>query len=147
MKFIKQFLSIVLVFAVFMTAVYIFRGNVYADSPILPGINAEDAHPNGCVDCHQKVSDTQDYRLNVELANLDGHPNVAPIMKTIPKDCSMCHKQGGAAPQVSVFVHKDHYKNPGENHFVTDYRGACLECHSLNIGTGEMTVKNGPKNW
>ena len=56
----------------------------------LPGVTVEDDHPNGCVDCHQQTDDA-DYRLNVELKALEGHPDISAMMKTVPADCAMCH--------------------------------------------------------
>ncbi len=110
----------------------------------LPGINAEDEHPQGCVDCHT-AGDGRDSRLNVSLEELEGHPPVDNIVKTVPDDCMMCH--GANASNLSTITHASHYQNPEENYFVANYDGQCLECHSLNIESGRMSVKNGPKNW
>ena len=116
------------------------------DKPFLPGVTVADDHPNGCVDCH-KVSAGNDYRLSVELAKVDGHPNIDAIVKIIPKDCLMCHKEGTNAGPLNLIAHKGHYRNPGDNAFVNHYQGACLNCHSVNPGSGKMTIKSGPKNW
>ncbi len=116
------------------------------NKPILPGVTVTDEHPNGCVDCH-KLSGGDDHRLNVELAKLSGHPKVDAIVKNLPQDCLMCHKEGAKAGALNLITHRDHSRNPGDNHFVTAYQGACLNCHSVNPDSGEMIVKSGPKNW
>ena len=112
----------------------------------LPGINVEDKYPNGCVDCHANTADA-DYRLNTELKNLEGHPDITAIVKTVPKDCSMCHKPGVPAGALTGITHVDHYQEPGENVFVQQYEGSCLACHAIDTGTGDVSMKNGPKNW
>ena len=112
----------------------------------LPGINADDQHVKGCIDCHGASGDN-DYRLNVSLKGISGHPPIDAIVKTLPNDCTMCHKAGAKAGALSTLIHKAHYANPAENHFIASYQGQCLECHSLNLTTGVMTVKSGPKNW
>ena len=116
-----------------------------ADSPFLPGLTVADDHPNGCVDCH-KISGENDYRLNTDLA-AEGHVDISMIVRTVPNDCYMCHKEGAAAGALNELTHASHYKNPAENHFVEFYQGACLQCHSLDAETGVMGVKSGPKNW
>lgn len=110
----------------------------------LPGINSEDQHPNGCVDCH-KISGDSDYRLNVSLREVAGHPAIDSIVNTLPDDCMMCH--GSYAAKLNTITHTSHYANPEENHFVAYYGGQCLECHSIDVDTGKTDVKSGPKNW
>ncbi len=110
----------------------------------LPGITTEDQHPQGCVDCHTQSS-SGDHRLNVALKEVSGHPAIDSIVNTVPNDCMMCH--GSYAAKLNTITHTAHYKNPEENHFVGYYAGQCLECHSLDLSTGTMSVKSGPKNW
>jgi hypothetical protein len=117
------------------------------DAPFLPGITAKDENPNGCVDCHKNLGEGKDYRVIAELANVKGHPKIDKIVKTVPKDCTMCHKAGGKVPELNLVIHKVHYRKPAENVFVNVYKGACLNCHSLDADTGAMGVKSGPKNW
>ena len=116
------------------------------DAPALSGITAEDAHPNGCIDCHRVAENGNDYRLNVSLTEA-GHPNIATMVRTVPNDCGICHKAGTPLGAVSELTHKAHYANASENHFIAYYQGECLACHALNAETGVMTVKSGPKNW
>ncbi len=117
-----------------------------ADTPFLPGVTVKDEHPNGCVDCHRQT-ERGDYRLNAEVAKVKGHPNIDRIVKTAPNDCLMCHKAGAKAGPLSQVVHKIHFSDPSENHFVSHYQGACLNCHAIDLSTGAMSVKSGAKNW
>ncbi len=121
-------------------------GLLFAQDAFLPGITSSDDHPNGCIDCH-KSTDGGDYRLNVELEDMGGHPDVTNIVKTLPDDCMFCHKEGVKAGELNVITHQGHYHNPGDNHFVSGYQGACLHCHALNTRTWEMSIKSGSKNW
>ena len=116
-----------------------------ADSPFLPGLTVDDDHPNGCVDCH-KVDGDDDDRLNTKLT-AKGHVDISMIVRTVPNDCYMCHKEGAAAGPLSLETHTAHYSNPAENQFIEFYQGACLQCHSLDTQAGVMSVKSGPKNW
>jgi hypothetical protein len=118
-----------------------------AAAPVLPGITAKDELPNGCVDCHQNAGAGKDYRLNVGIpANLKGHPDISKLVKTVPNDCAMCHKEGQKAGALNLVLHTVHYAKPAENPFVTAYQGACLNCHALGA-TGAITVKSAPRNW
>lgn len=145
MKTASKILFFLLVVAAVAT-VTVFLVAADNDKPFLPGLTVTDEHPNGCVDCH-KVSGDNDYRLNVELANLDGHPKIDAIVKNVPQDCLMCHKEGANAGPLNLITHKDHYRNPNDNAFVLHYKGACLHCHSVSPGSGKMAIKSGPKNW
>jgi mono/diheme cytochrome c family protein len=122
-------------------------GAADASSVFLPGITVKDEHPNGCVDCHKNAD--KDYRLNVALTQIKGHPNIAKVVKKVPDGCAMCHKAGGSgkAPALANVVHEFHYKDAAKNAFVTYYQGACLNCHQLNVDNGEMKVKSGAANW
>jgi hypothetical protein len=83
----KMLFFILLVAAVAVTTVFLVAAD--NNKPFLPGITVPDEHPNGCVDCH-KVSGGNDHRLNVELADVDGHPKIDAIVKNVPQDCLMC---------------------------------------------------------
>ena len=116
-------------------------------APVLPGINAKDDFPNGCVDCHKKDG-ANDNRLNAVLAKVKGHPDVSKMVKTVPKDCAMCHKGGTSkAPAIAQVAHEFHYSDAEKNVFVNVYGGQCLNCHSLAVETGIMKVKSGAANW
>ncbi len=112
---------------------------------LLPGINAKDDRPNGCVDCH--VKDKEDLRLNTVLAQIKGHPNVSKIVKKIPDGCLLCHKGGGKAPALGLVSHKVHYLGDTGKDFLTTYKGQCLSCHQLVLATGDVKMKSGPANW
>jgi hypothetical protein len=124
--------------AVFVIAAsaFLFIGRVYADNPL-----EADKYPNGCVQCH-----TGESGLDALLKSLN-HADVSAMMNTVPTDCLMCHKEDGAAGALSLITHKQHFGNPSSNKFVADHGAACLACHGLNLQTGEITVKEGAKNW
>ncbi len=143
MKHSKSLILIIAVLVLFLGAVMSASAQ---DTLKLSGITTTDDHPNGCVDCH-KQSGGNDYRLNTALKEISGHPDVTKIVKTVPKDCGMCHKPNSSAGSLTLQVHKIHFENPDENHFISNYQGECLACHSLDLATGEMSVKSGPKNW
>jgi hypothetical protein len=118
-----------------------------ADVPKLSGITVKDERPNGCVDCHVKVSDEKDDRMPAELAHFEKHPPIDKVVKVVPKDCGMCHKPDAKAGALSQLTHKNHFQKPSENTFVTNHNGDCLSCHSLDMNTFKMGVKSGPANW
>jgi hypothetical protein len=145
MKVARRVMIPALAIALIMTGALVLLW-AEGDLPMLSGITVEDGHPNGCVDCHADAGERGDYRLNVSLNELD-HPDITKIVKVIPKDCGICHKQNVPAGPLNEQTHKLHYENPADNHFVTNYDGECLACHALNAETGIMTIKNGSKNW
>jgi mono/diheme cytochrome c family protein len=118
-----------------------------AKVPYLPGITTADEHPNGCVDCHKNQGEGQDFRLNVSLAKLGKHPKIDAIVKKLPEDCMMCHREGGKVSPLFLMLHKAHYENGNNSPFIKFYQGSCLNCHKLDAASGKMTVKSGPKNW
>ena len=126
-----------------VTAAVILSGATAADSAYLPGLLQTDSFAKGCVDCH-KVDGKNDYRITNYLPK--DHPDVGKL-KTIPNDCASCHKRGGAGPELGSVMHQSHYKNTEKNGFVLYYKGACLNCHVVDLKTGQVSVKNGPKNW
>ena len=115
--------------------------------PFLPGITVADEHPNGCVDCHNNQGEGKDYRLNVSLAKIQGHPKIDAIVKTVPDSCLICHKEGGKVSPLNVMLHKAHYEKGAESPFVQFYQGACLNCHKLDAASGKVTLKSSAKNW
>jgi hypothetical protein len=142
----RTVLCLVVIFAFFGAAVAL-QAQSAGDAAFLPGITSKDAFPNGCVDCHKDQGNGKDSLLIAELSKINGHPKVEKIVKTVPKDCLICHKAGPKPPMFNQAMHKVHFMKPSENRFITEYKGVCLNCHSLNSDTGEMTVKSGPKNW
>ncbi|MBN1411589.1 MAG: hypothetical protein JW969_12145 [Spirochaetales bacterium] len=147
MKKITRVLFFIVFFVVISGAALLLMSATKKEPPFLPGITVKDDHPNGCVDCHKKINDKLDYRLNVSLGKLEGHPKIDKIVKNVPKDCFMCHKEGAKAGKLELILHKAHFHNPKDNHFISNYNGACLNCHSFDEKTGSMPVKTGSKNW
>jgi hypothetical protein len=113
----------------------------------LQGINTTDERPNGCVSCHVVRAGVLDKRVNAELSHHDDHPDITKIVDTVPDDCMTCHSKDSYADDLSSIAHKVHFDNPDDNHFVNMYGGSCLNCHTMNTGTGESSLKSGPKNW
>ena len=97
----------------------------------LPGVVG--AGDDGCVSCH-----AGDLGLNVLLQKVEAHPDVGPMVNTVPTDCLMCHAKGAPAA-LSAIVHKAH--------FAADPGMSCTACHAMNVETGEATQKSGAKNW
>jgi hypothetical protein len=115
--------------------------------PALPGINAPDNQPKGCVDCHVNAGG-KDFRLTVVLNSLKGgHPDVAKIVKNVPTDCLKCHFASAKAPVLGSMVHRNHYSNMTDNDFLVTDKGACLSCHLVDTKSGKIAVKNAPANW
>lgn len=144
MKVVRRISLPVLAVVLFFAGAVVLAWAQEGDGLRLPGVNTEDKHPNGCVDCHANQGEGRDYRLNVSI---EDHPDITAVAKTLPKDCGMCHRPNVAAGPLNKQTHALHYQNPSENVFVTVYGGHCLECHAVNSETGEMSIKQGPKNW
>lgn len=131
-------IRIMVIAFVLLMAVGVYSG--FADGN-LPGITSDDNYPNGCVSCHS-AHDGNDYRLNVGMKEMSSHPTIDSMITNVPGDCAMCH----SGDALSKVVHKVHYSNPSENHYV-EYYGECLNCHTFDSSSGSMTVKSGKKNW
>jgi hypothetical protein len=116
-------------------------------APLLPGITSADELPNGCVSCHKNEGDGIPLRLNVMLSRIANHPKVDTLIKIVPKDCGMCHKEGAKMGDLPDVVHKAHFGKGADSKFVKLYQGSCLNCHAVNTATGVMSIKGGPKNW
>lgn len=112
--------------------------------PEIPGITAKDTTPNGCSDCHRKVSPDRDYSLAAEIAAMvkaGTHPKVPDrMLQDLPKQCVTCHKPDSKHPFGAV-LHKAHLVGGADNHFITHYQGQCTYCHSLDPQTGSIKVK------
>ena len=112
--------------------------------PAIPGITTKDTTPNGCNDCHRKVSAERDHSLAAEIAAMvkEGrHPRVPDrMLQDLPKQCVTCHKPDSKYPMGAV-MHKAHLVGGADNHFITNYQGQCMYCHSLDPKTGKIGVK------
>lgn len=115
--------------------------------PPLPGINAPDAQPKGCVDCHVKTG-SKDFRLTAVLDGIKGgHPDVSKLVKNVPMDCLKCHYASQMAPVLGSMVHRNHYQNQVNNDFLITDKGSCLSCHTVDTQSGKIGIKNAPANW
>jgi hypothetical protein len=147
MKTNKKAFFIIVMFAAVFTFTLAGSMLVAEDIAALPGVTVDDEHPNGCVDCHVKVDDEKDYRLNVEVKKVAKHPPIDKMVKNNPDDCMKCHKEGSKAGGMSEVSHKVHFSKGKDSVFVAHYGGQCLHCHSIDLGTGVIGVKSGPSNW
>ena len=145
----KKRTAILFISLVFLVSGFILSFPVLTDEGTagLPGITSKDSTPNGCIDCHTNKGASGDSRLNMLLKKNENHIDITAIVKTVPKDCYMCHKEGTETGSLSLTTHKSHYENPMDNDFLVKDGGSCLSCHALNPATGDMTVKNASKNW
>jgi len=126
----------------------------------IPGINAKDAWPAGCVDCHVK-----EHRVSTLLARWNGsvdaktlaamkafvpkgitlkgrHPLVAT--KDIPASCTKCHA-AKAIPPLAPLMHGIHFAKGDDSEFVKKFGGECTHCHKLNKATGTSSLPSGPE--
>jgi hypothetical protein len=128
----------------------------------IPGINAKDVYPAGCVDCHVKEK-----RVSALLSHWNGqvdaktlaamqafmpkgmtlkgkHPTVAT--KDIPALCLKCHTgtSKGIAP-LAPLLHGIHLAKGDASEFVKQFQGECTHCHKLNKTTGTWSLPSGPE--
>jgi hypothetical protein len=127
---------------------------------LIPGINAKDSYPGGCVDCHLKEK-----RLSVELSQWNGkveakalaamqafvpkgmilkgkHPPVAG--KNIPAACLKCHTPASKGiPPLAPLLHGIHLAKGDSSEFVKQFQGECTHCHKLNRATGMWSLPSG----
>ena len=126
----------------------------------IPGINAKDSYPAGCVDCHVKEK-----RVSVYLSHWDGkadartlaamqafvpkgmtlrgkHPTVAT--KDIPASCMKCHTATSKGiPPLAPLMHGVHLAKGDASEFVKQFQGECTHCHKLNKATGTWSLPSG----
>lgn len=132
----------------------------------IPGINAEDAFPGGCVDCHRAWPE-MDVRLSTLLKHweqevppallakaqnaapagvtLKGkHPAAPEALAKIPAGCLKCHGRASTkAPPFARLLHAIHLTGGDQNHFLTMFNGECTHCHKLDAATGAWSFSNG----
>ncbi len=137
----------------------------------VPGINAEDQFPGGCVDCHVvQPQFNVDGRLSTQMAALattvetgllaraqaaapagvtlkGRHPAIpAAMLKNIPNGCMPCHaKTSKTAPPFASLLHSIHLGGGQQNPFMTVFQGECTHCHKLDAKTGGWSIPNGPE--
>ena len=136
----------------------------------IPGITAEDTHPNACIDCHVNHPEMKmDARLSTVIggftkqvdektlakakaasadpSKIKGkHPAVDAAFKDIPNACLKCHKRDSkTAPPFAHLAHAIHLVGGQENYFMTVYQGECTQCHKLDQKTGAWSIPSGPE--
>lgn len=107
----------------------------------LPGISGPDTMPNGCVSCHKGRTN-----LQAQLAALK-HRDMEGKVAVVPQDCKGCHTPESGLETLSMIAHSMHYASGSSSDFIARHGGYCLHCHAMATGSGEVTVKQGPKNW
>ncbi len=124
-----------------------FPASAAGTMPVLPGINSPDTQPKGCVECHIATA-KRDFRLTKVLdAIKGGHPDVKNLVKNVPMDCLKCHYASAMAPVLGRMVHRNHSQNQKDNDFLIIDKGSCLSCHTVDINSGAIAVKNAAANW
>ena len=113
----------------------------------LAGILEKDDRPHGCVDCHVSEADAVTLKVNLMLAKVQRHPKVDALLKTLPNDCGMCHKEGAKMGPLPSVVHKAHFAKKADSQFIKLFQGTCLYCHTMDLASGVVSIKSGPKNW
>ncbi|MBO8169221.1 MAG: hypothetical protein H0Z35_08565 [Thermoanaerobacteraceae bacterium] len=98
---------------------------------------SSDEKAEGCVSCHIKVSEEKDYTLTAEMAAMNKEFNHPQLEVEGPQDCLTCHQDGDNS--LDKVLHKAHLTGE-ENHFVSNYDGSCVHCHTLTADN-EMVVK------
>ncbi|MGE5177993.1 MAG: hypothetical protein ACM3PF_02745 [Bacteroidota bacterium] len=136
----------------------------------IPGINAPDEFPNGCVSCHVNLPERHmDQRLSTLMkgwtvkvdpallakaqaaapaaVTLKGkHPAVSAALKDVPAGCVKCHGAASKkAPPFARLIHRIHLVGADENHYMTEFQGECTYCHKLNQATGAWSVASAPE--
>ncbi len=136
----------------------------------VPGINAPDMYPNGCVDCHLHYQDLGlDTRISTHMAQwcagasvkvlaaaraaapaglaLSGrHPDAATALADIPGACLDCHDaQATEAPPFARLIHRLHLEPRPDNPFLSLFQGECTHCHKLDLATGSWRLPSGPE--
>ncbi|MEO8379388.1 MAG: hypothetical protein ABI779_06970 [Acidobacteriota bacterium] len=106
----------------------------------IPGINAKDLFPGGCVDCHVK-----ERRVSVLLkapSHKKKHPPVAAA--NIPASCAKCHSATSKTiPPFASLMHRTHLAKGDTSEFVKQFGGECTHCHKLNKAAGTWTLPSG----
>ncbi|MFQ6067553.1 MAG: hypothetical protein ACE5K3_09795 [bacterium] len=95
----------------------------------------EELDPNGCTGCHRRGG----YPIKTALEALikAGHPDVIPMIKTVPENCLSCHQKN-----LGPLLHRRHLLESPK--FVLHFQTGCLRCHSLKE-SGETVIKSQPR--
>lgn len=95
-----------------------------------------DQAPNGCNDCHKKISEDKDYSLATQTNKIEGHPQVEA--NTV-EECLTCH--GANKEEFMYVLHKGHLN--GEI-YKDKYDQNCRNCHVMQED-GSIVVKDWPE--
>lgn len=131
----------------------------------IPGVNAADAYPRACVDCHIVMKEfNMDTRLSrhmaqwtqavepkllecaraaaIEPAKLTGkHPQATASLQNIPGACIACHKKDSkTAPPFARLLHAIHLGGGDQSPFMTYFQGECTHCHKLDPTSGRWSI-------
>ncbi len=129
-------------YILFISIFFISIVSIYAVD-IIPGSDAPEGFPNGCIDCHS-VTDDNDFSMKATLDQLEDHPSIANMVSIVPNDCSMCHTESYAGDLKGI-IHEVHLEN--NDSFVENYGQNCLACHSDYPKDGDPLIKSAEKNW
>lgn len=135
----------------------------------VPGITAEDPHPQACVSCHIDMPQMQkDVRIGTlmkkwekevtprvlafarncapEGVALKGvHPGVERGLDDIPVSCFKCHdKMAKKAPPLRPMLHLIHLAGD-PNEYLSLFQGECTYCHKFDSSMGKWSVPSGPE--
>jgi len=137
----------------------------------IPGINAPDPFPGGCVDCHVVQPQLNvDGRLSTHMKQLTErvdaamlataqaaapagvrlkgrHPAIpAATLRDIPNGCMPCHgKASKTAPPFAALLHRIHLSGGQQSPYMTLFQGECTPCHKLDATTGAWSLPSGPE--
>lgn len=137
--------------------------------PVIPGITTPDNFPGGCVDCHIRLPErNMDVRLSTRMkkwresvdpqllarigavspktVTLTGrHPPLPEqSYRNIPGSCMACHgKSQTKIPAMAPMLHALHLIGGKENHFITEFQGACTHCHKFDARTAKWSIPSG----
>jgi mono/diheme cytochrome c family protein len=128
------------------TVALFFSVAVMAAANALPGADAPEGFPNGCIDCHSATADA-DFTMSATMGKFENHPSVTAMVKNVPSDCMMCHGKDSYGGEFKSIIHEIHLERSGDDGFVKNYGQNCLACHSGYPKPGEPLIKSAEKNW
>lgn len=98
------------------------------------GVAQIDETPNGCEDCHKKISKDKDYSLDASFESVISKIDGLHVQRSMsPAECVICHGEKSNHPYSSI-MHKTHLL--GEHY--ESHGNSCISCHDSANG---MEVK------
>lgn len=116
-------LSLVLVAVVVMVGMAVWISGQTEPAP---------AQVVGCPACHGAAG--KEPTLDAVAKKIRNHPTTAANTVT---QCALCHTKGPTPPPFRTALHKIHLNS---TRFASPYKGTCTSCHSVDKGTGTVTV-------